>query len=1693
MTELEKNLVPDDIDIDLAEPAAPQRSTPRLEVAVELARAALDFPPPDGEPLVPSEAEVRELIAVYEREARALGNDAGAAVLHYEMGLLWNEHLKNARNAAVCFQNAYRLAPKLVPNIQAARRLFGEVGNWQMAAQLLDAEAAAARSESERVALMVEKAAVLEDKLGRSDEAFAILEQCLERAPGDIGVLSALESAYAARGDTARLKDVFLRLAEAIADPGLKCHYLISAAQLCEGPLSQPSEASELYRRAFELQRRDPGVLSAIKRSAEREGRPEEMLAALRAEAEGGGASSAPIFFRISRVHERMGHPDAALAALEAGRKISPHDPIILDELARVYEVACRWEELAGVLRARVEKLTDAAELIALNLRLGALSEEKLGDEEAAIACYRKVLEVSPSHPSAVACLGKLYHRKQSWEELLEVLAAEIEATEDPRQKVSRLYKAAELLEVNLSRDAEAVTCYRQILDLQPDYLPAQKALIRIFERNAQWDELVALHEHDLRHTQNRDQIVSVLTHIASIHEERRGDTDSAIATLQRVLEVVADHLPTLRNLARLCERADRWEELLRINETEASLASDAKEMISLLHTNAEIFEEKLKDRDRAIATYQKLLGLSATYLPALKALGKLYAQSGQWEKLVDMYRQEAEMTPSPEQAAGLIFKAGELLEEKLDRLDDAIGAYQEVLTLSPDHFPAMRALSRIYRERKDWEYLVDTLRAEAAARSDCDERANTLFQVASLWEDEMSRTDLAIETYLEALALVPAHMPAFRALERLYGAQGAFKDLVSLHQRELEVSEPPEAKVAVLEKLAVLWSDHLADSAQAGGCYEQILALQPNHLMALKKLETLHPDKARRAEIRARIAEALSDARAAASMHLAALRDREAAGLQAEVSELRRAAELTPDDPRVAGAYERVLRQSGDWTNLAVWLERRVAGGAPESLGALRLRLGEVYEWRLGHLERALGCYRAVLETEPAHLAALAAARRLLVRRGEHAEVFKLLTSEGRAARDATTAIAAFLAAGRLAEEQLQDVSAARAAYQEVLARDPLDKQAGERLESLLALSGGGEQIAELHLNRARSRAGSGDQAGAAEEYLSAAKVFANQVKDGQQALEALDQALALAPDSAPALLLYGELCLAANRHAEAAQAFYRRIELGGDPRELAALHHRLGALLQDHLGDPGRATAHLQTALSVDPRNLDALERLGTIHLATRNWSGAADAYRRLVEADPDPKRLSRHLATFACIAEEGFGEHAAAATHYKRALDLAPSDAAIMDKLAGLYERLGKLDELSGLLEKQAIDAAAAGDRPRALTLRMRSGELWARQGDRIKAVQNYRFAVELSPESVPARAALADLLAKDPGAAPAAIEEHRNLLKVDPFRLESYHILYRLYANSRQLDRAVCAGHVLSFCKALTEAEVASFSEARGRVPQDTTEVLGADQLDLVLQHPSARHPLSDIMRAIGDQLHKLVDPGLDVLGVGRSDRLKPDNALYRAVKAPCSAFGIDKFDVYLSKRGAQLSLVNTDPLAIVIGSEFVRRYNQREQKFLLARAAFNLRNKMALAQKLEAGRLADLIGNAVRIALPEFDRLGTPDPETSKKIKKAMSGKALKLLEPAARELAESKSIDLKAWLQACNWSADRAGLLLAGDISAALQLMLREDPSITGVRLDSPEQIVAALRKRRDMFEVVAFILSDDHLKLRTRLRLSLA
>ncbi len=545
------------------------------------------------------------------------------------------------------------------------------------------------------------------------------------------------------------------------------------------------------------------------------------------------------------------------------------------------------------------------------------------------------------------------------------------------------------------------------------------------------------------------------------------------------------------------------------------------------------------------------------------------------------------------------------------------------------------------------------------------------------------------------------------------------------------------------------------------------------------------------------------------------------------------------------------------------------------------------------------------------------------------------------------------------------------------------------------------------------------------------------------------VERALAAMPNYPDALELKGRLLLEDQKYAEAAAALAQRVQQGGDPRLLAQLHLTLGGLYQTHLNETSRASAHLQTALAAMPKNEEALERLATLHGQARNWSGAVDCLKRLLELELATVDRARHTVELARIHDEGLGDTAGASALYRKALELSPGDSELVDRLVTLYERAHNLPELAQMLEAQVGDARGGGSEAGPVRAAAAGGAVRPRAGAagaRHRRATGRRWST--SRRASPARAALAELYMRDSSATALAIEEHRQLIKLDPTRVDSLHALFKLWEGLKQHDKAFCAAAALQFLRSANEVEVVFYNEAKARLAQDAQESLPLTDLDGMLLHPSARGPLLEVLRAIGDQLGKMYPPQFEMLGVDKkADKLKPDSAVFKAIRAVAQVFGVEEFEVYQSRRGL-MTLETTEPLSVCVGQDVVRKFNAREQKFLIGRAVLGLLNKTAVLSKLSQGETADLFGNSVRIHAPQFTALGRKSDDMVKQLRKAYSRKALKALEAPAMALGADPKADLKKLSGGLSLSADRAGMLMCGDISVGLGLVLREDPTM---------------------------------------------
>src|SRR5690606_22021317 len=194
--------------------------------------------------------------------------------------------------------------------------------------------------------------------------------------------------------------------------------------------------------------------------------------------------------------------------------------------------------------------------------------------------------------------------------------------------------------------------------------------------------------------------------------------------------------------------------------------------------------------------------------------------------------------------------------------------------------------------------------------------------------------------------------------------------------------------------------------------------------------------------------------------------------------------------------------------------------------------------------------------------------------------------------------------------------------------------------------------------------------------------------------------------------------------------------------PEARDALEAELAALLTDDLGRPEVARPHwARLAAEAADRALAAhagarleavLERIG-------DFAGLCERLEARAEAS-DATEAWRLHARIAELAEGRLGDAARARRHLELALALAPEQALLWRRLAGLCDEAGQPAELlraiEGELASLESDEGAAGDPPtraRRLGLHLQAARLVEQHlGDAARAERHWRRVRELDPD-------------------------------------------------------------------------------------------------------------------------------------------------------------------------------------------------------------------------------------------------------------------------------------------------------------------------------------------------------------------------
>jgi hypothetical protein len=314
------------------------------------------------------------------------------------------------------------------------------------------------------------------------------------------------------------------------------------------------------------------------------------------------------------------------------------------------------------------------------------------------------------------------------------------------------------------------------------------------------------------------------------------------------------------------------------------------------------------------------------------------------------------------------------------------------------------------------------------------------------------------------------------------------------------------------------------------------------------------------------------------------------------------------------------------------------------------------------------------------------------------------------------------------------------------------------------------------------------------------------------------------------------------------------------------------------------------------------------------------------------------------------------------------------------------------------------------------------------------------VALEPRNRAALRHVADLSSQR--APDDAIGAHRTLLDMTPPAIESVHALAGLFRAQGKADAAFFAEGALVGLNAATPEERAQHEAVASKpLPAELPQLADNSAVHASGDEGAARA----LLEAAAAEVSRALPT--DMTG-GRGALVKGDNPVRRVVAAIARALAIPEPQLFLARaEPAVVAPVVGDAAGLLVGSEVPKRYSPRQQRFLYARALAHIRRGTHALATLPAARLGTLVGELIRLTAPagtDLSRLPSADAALSELLARQVSAESRARLAPLAAKAAAEIPTNWEPLALGIRESAERAGLAVCGDPSAAISIVATE-------------------------------------------------
>ena len=1012
---------------------------------------------------------------------------------------------------------------------------------------------------------------------------------------------------------------------------------------------------------------------------------------------------------RVARVYEeRLGDAGAAIDRYRRVMEQDPVDETALPALHRLYQQEGRWEELAEILRTRIDQTLEPDERLNFRLQLGTLLRDALDDIDAALEVYRDVLTDEPGNADAIASLEEMFTAGQNAESIAEILEPHY-LSRDEHQKLVDLYsRRLEMLDDSIERhdlymqiarlhieemgqEVEALQSLSAALYEVPSDEEIVAEMERIAQAHEQWPVVAQTYMTVLEEGDPSDvDALRLWLNLAETIDDKLGMPADAEGPYLNALSLDPGHPGALEALDRIYREQQSWEELAGILERRVAEVYDDEKLIELNMRLARLLRDQLMEPEEAIERFEAVLHIDPVHREALEALEQLFFATQQESKLYDNLQTQAEVATDPDRQADLYGRMAQITDEP----NDAIQLLDRVLERQPDNRDALERLRRLHLQEERWEDLVDVIEAEISLSDDEEEKLGLYENLGVIWGERLDDEVRALDAWTAALNIDENYLPALEAMRDLHTRRSDYFELSNILRRMLEHPDvADERRVELWIEQAEIQSDMLMQPAEAIEAWRQVMMLDPGNALAMENLERLYLQEGHWEEA-VGVLDAKLDgldedaARLETAEQIADLLRRELAEPQRAASYYEFVLEIDPTHPDAYVALEQIYLEQGDeeamtsLVNLYLTHAEVADADAHQRLETLQ-KASRVFEQELSQPESALLVLLSGITSETiVDEDVVADAERLAAETGLWSEVVERYEGVLQEIDDEIDAFEVHRHAGRLLAEQLDQPDEAIYHYQRALTVDPESIEVLDKLADLFRRVADWPELAKTLRQRVELTIDPEEQI---RLHRQLGEVYETQLMEVDEAVAAYERVLEIDEADVEAMESLQRLFEAYERWEELIEVLQQRVQTSYDPDEQVRLRYRVAVVYEEHLQDTDAAINAYNEVLQTDQGHIPSLEALERLYTWSERWHDALDNYERQLNAMMESEQQVTIYGKMAAVHEDQFQDLDSAINAYNQILLVDPESEAAIQNLERLFYSVERWFELVETVER------------------------------------------------------------------------------------------------------------------------------------------------------------------------------------------------------------------------------------------------------------------------------------------------------------------------------------------------------------------------------------------------------------------------